>query len=122
MQESAEMYLETILVLGNEGRQVRAIDIATRMGHSRPTVSEWLKKLVSAGYVVVGDDHMVSLTGKGRDKAEHVYERHVMLTKLFESIGVSPDTAVADACRVEHYISDETFDCLRRHYAEKHAG
>ena len=112
MPESAEMYLETMLVLENEGRRVRAIDIATRMGFSRPTVSEQLKKLA------VGGDHEIRFTEKGRRTAEHTYERHVLLSKLFESVGVTPTTAVADACRVEHYISDETFDCLRRHYLE----
>ena len=118
MPESAEMYLETMLVLENEGRRVRAVDIATRMGFSRPTVSEQLKKLASGGYLVVGGDHEIRFTEKGRRTAEHTYERHVLLSKLFESVGVTPTTAVADACRVEHYISDETFDCLRRHYLE----
>ena len=122
MQESAEMYLETILVLSNEGDRVRAVDIATRMGHSRPTVSEWMKKLEANGYIVVGDDHRIELTERGCDIAQHVYERHVMLTQLFESVGVDPRTAAADACRVEHYISDETFRCLRDHCQTQEEG
>lgn len=122
MQESAEMYLETILILENEGTRVRAIDVATRMGHSRPTVSEWMRKLASNGYLAVDDNHIIEFTEKGRDAAERVYERHVLLTRLFESVGVKPDVAVQDACRVEHYISDETFDCLRKHYREHSEG
>ena len=118
MQESAEMYLETILILQREGKRVRSIDVATRMDHSRPTVSEWMKKLVSNGYLVIDSNGTIDFTDAGRAKAEHIYERHVMLTKLFESVGVSPGTAAGDACRVEHYISDETFDCLKRHYED----
>lgn len=119
MQESAEMYLETILVLQDEGKNVRSIDIANRMEHSRATVSEWMKKLSTGGYVTVAAHGIISLTSKGRGIASHVYERHLLLTDLFESLGVNEKTAAEDACRVEHYISDETFDCLRSHY-QKH--
>lgn len=121
LQESAEMYLETVLILHQEGGRVHAVDIATRMGHSRPTVSEWIKKLVAHGYLTVDEGGTVDFTDAGRAIAERVYERHVMLTKLFESVGVDGETAVADACRVEHYISEETFECLKRHYKE-HSG
>ena len=119
MQESAEMYLETILILQDEGKNVRSIDIANRMEHSRATVSEWMKKLSIGGYVTVAAHGIISLTPKGHGIASHVYERHLLLTDLFESLGANEKTAAEDACRVEHYISDETFDCLRNHY-QKH--
>ena len=110
IQESAEMYLETVLVLQEEGLKVRSIDIARRMEHSRATVSEWMKKLVSNGYLKIDDSGIVTFTKKGRTIAESVYERHKVLTTIFELIGVTPEVAREDACRVEHYISEETFD------------
>jgi|GEM_PF-17895 len=116
MQESAEMYLETILILQNEGMAVRAIDIANRMGHARATVSEWMKKLVAGDYLTIDAHGIISFTDAGRAQAVRIYERHVLLTELFKSVGVTPEIAMRDACRVEHYISDETFACLRDHY------
>lgn len=118
IQESAEMYLETVLVLQEEGLKVRSIDIARRMEHSRATVSEWMKKLVSNGYLKIDDNGIVTFTKKGRAIAESVYERHKVLTTIFELIGVTPEVAREDACRVEHYISDETFDCMKKHLAK----
>lgn len=118
IQESAQMYLETVLVLQEEGLQVRSIDIARRMEHSRATVSEWMKKLVANGYLKIDDRGIVTFTREGRKIAESVYERHNVLTDIFISIGVSPEVAREDACRVEHYISDETFNCLKAYFAQ----
>lgn len=113
--ESTEMYLETIHVLHQEKEKVHAVDVAKRMGYSKPTISEWMVKLRKLGYVEM-DGSNILLTEEGETLANKIYERHVLLTKLFRSIGVSEETASEDACRVEHYISDETFRCLRNHY------
>lgn len=120
LHEAAEMYLETILILQQDSKTVRAIDIAKRMGHSRATVSEWMRKLIAAGYLSIEDNGAITFTESGLREAQRVYERHVLLNKLFESIGVDAATAAQDACRVEHYISEETFTCLKRHF-EEHA-
>lgn len=116
--ESTEMYLETIHVLALEKGAVRAVDIANKMGYSKPTISEWMNKLRKEGYIDPEQGRNIVLTEKGEAIASKIYERHVVLTKLFESIGVSTETASEDACRVEHYISDETFAALKAHYAE----
>jgi len=122
IQESAEMYLETIYTLQKEKGAVRSVDIANEMGYSKPTISEWMVKLRQNGYVLVGDGGKITLTDKGQKLAESVYERHVVLSKIFEALGVSPETAMNDACRVEHYISDETFDALKKHFAQYEEG
>lgn len=113
--ESTEMYLETIHVLHQEKEKVQAVDVAKRMGYSKPTISEWMSKLRKLGYVEM-DGSNILLTPAGKEIASRVYERHVLLRMLFQSIGVNEETADEDACRVEHYISDETFECLRNHY------
>ena len=113
--ESTEMYLETIHVLHQEKEKVQAVDVAKRMGYSKPTISEWMSKLRKLGYVKM-DGSNILLTPAGEKIASRVYERHVLLRMLFQSIGVSEGVADEDACRVEHYISDETFECLRNHY------
>lgn len=113
--ESTEMYLETIHILHQEKEKVQAVDVARRMGYSKPTISEWMVKLRKLGYVEM-DGSNILLTPMGEELAAKIYERHVLLSVLFRSIGVSEETAVEDACRVEHYISDETFQCLRDHY------
>ncbi len=115
LHESAEMYLETIHILHEEKGRVRSVDIAQRMGYSKPTISEWMGKLRDAGYVQVDSSGGISLTEKGEEVANHIYERHVALTSFFEKIGVSSQTAEDDACRVEHYISDETFNAIKAH-------
>lgn len=112
--ESTEMYLETILILRQEQETVHAVDIAKRMGYSKPTISEWMVKLQKLGYVKV-DGNDIMLTEKGDALASKIYERHLLLKKLFVGIGVSEEVADQDACRVEHYISDETFQRLREH-------
>ena len=114
--ESLEMYLEDIYVLGQEKQVVRPVDLAKKMGFSKPTISEWMVKLRDQGYVEPDNGMGLVLTPAGLEIAKNVYERHVLLCNLFESLGVSPATAEEDACRVEHYISDETFNCMKAHY------
>ncbi|MBP5224363.1 MAG: metal-dependent transcriptional regulator, partial [Lachnospiraceae bacterium] len=114
MQESGEMYLETILVLSKRLNVVRSVDIAEEMGYSKPSVSRAVGKLKEDKYIVVDEDGFIALTGKGRTVAERIYERHTVLTDLLIRIGVSPETAAADACRVEHDISEETFEAIKK--------
>ena len=118
--ESAENYLETILILKNEKGNVRAIDIVNYLDFSKPSVSIALKQLENNGFISRDKDGLISLTDDGRQIAESVYERHELLTRHFISIGVSPDTAREDACRVEHYISQETFNALKKHHMQDH--
>lgn len=115
MKESGEMYLETILVLGQENNIVRATDIATRMGYSKASVSRAVGKLSSGGYIVVGGNGYIALTEKGRAIAEKIYERHRILTTVLTQLGVSEECAVDDACRIEHVISDEAFAAIKEH-------
>lgn len=117
--ESGEMYLETILVLSKEKPLVRSIDVVNYMGFSKPSVSRAVKNLKDAGYIDVGDDNYLSLTASGRQVAEKIYERHTVLTKLLMTIGVDEETASIDACKMEHDISEETFNAIKRHVTEK---
>lgn len=114
LHESAEMYLETIHILSKQQPVVRSVDIAHEMGYSKPTISEWMGKLSREGYVAIEDGGNVALTEKGLEIAEKIYERHITLEELFKAIGVDAEVASEDACRVEHYISDETFEALRK--------
>lgn len=116
LKESGEMYLETILRLEEENGTVHAVDVARRMNFSKPTISETIKKMEGGGYVSVDGNNHIHLTSRGREIAEKTYERHQVISSIFEALGVNPATAAADACRVEHYISDETFEAMRRHY------
>lgn len=116
IQESAEMYLETILILEKKNGNVRAIDIAHHMQFSRPTVSQQLKRLAADGYLELDANKHISLTPKGSQIAHETYNRHNSLAEIFIWMGVSEQTAFEDACRIEHYISAETFNALRRHY------
>ena len=115
MQESGEMYLETIYVLTQKSSAVRAIDVSEYMGFSKPSVSRGVGLLKKEGLITVDDSGYISLTEAGRTRAQHIYERHTVLTKLFVGLGVDEETAVEDACRIEHYISDETFDAIKAH-------
>lgn len=117
LQESGEMYLETILVLSKAGKGVRAIDVGEYMGFSKPSVSRAMGILKSAGYVETDENGFLKLTEAGSAVAEKTYERHILLTKLFVSLGVSEQTAAEDACKIEHDISDETFEALKKHLA-----
>ena len=123
MQESGEMYLETILILSKRQPLVRAIDVSEQMNFSKPSVSRALGLLKESGHILVdsGTGH-ISLTPAGLARAEKIYGRHTVLTRALESIGVSPETAEEDACKVEHYISDETFDAIRKHLDSFAAG
>lgn len=119
IQESGEMYLETILVLSQQKEDVHAIDVGKRMGYSKPSVSRAMGILKEGGYIQVADSGAISLTEKGREHAESIYERHTVISDLLIMIGVSEETAIEDACRVEHYISDETFEALKKFHVEK---
>ena len=115
IQESAENYLETILVLHKCKGIVRSIDIANEMGFSKPSVSVAMKNLRLGGYIRVDDDGNITLLDKGREIAEKIYERHTLVSSWLTAMGVDPDIAAEDACRIEHVISNETFDALKRH-------
>ncbi|HIZ56820.1 MAG TPA: metal-dependent transcriptional regulator [Firmicutes bacterium] len=115
MQESGENYLETILILKNQKGYVRSIDIAQHLQFSKPSVSRAMSLMRKNGYVVVDGDGNIELTEAGREIAERMYERHRMLTEWLIALGVSPDTAAADACRIEHVISTETFEKIKQH-------
>ena len=115
LQESGEMYLETILVLSREKGQVRSVDISEHMGYSKPSVSRAVGLLKSDGFITVEKDGYIHLTEKGLTFAEKILDRHTILTQLLIRLGVSRDTAVNDACRIEHVISDETFHAIRHH-------
>lgn len=115
LQESGEMYLETILVLSQRQRYVRSIDVADYMGYSKPSVSRAVSLLKQGEYITVDREGFLYLTDAGREVAEKIYERHTVLTQLLISIGVDPAVAEEDACRVEHDISDETFAKIKAH-------
>ena len=115
IQESGEMYLETILILTSEKPTVRAIDISEHMGFSKPSVSRALGLLKKEDLIVVDDDGHITLTIAGRMLAETIYARHTVLTALLTRMGVDKETAAADACRMEHAISDATYDAIRKH-------
>lgn len=115
IQESGEMYLETIYVLSQKGSGVRSLDVAEEMGYSKPSISRAVGLLKSDGLVLVDQDGFLTLTPAGLSIARKIYERHITLSALLTQIGVSPDTATRDACRMEHVISDETFEALRAH-------
>lgn len=116
IQESAENYLETILVLHKTHTHVRSIDIANEMGFSKPSVSEQMKKFRENGFIEVDGNGYITLTGKGVEVAEKVYERHEMIAELLMHLGVDQDTAYQDSCRIEHVLSDVTFDCIKKYY------
>ncbi|MBQ7688507.1 MAG: metal-dependent transcriptional regulator [Clostridia bacterium] len=118
LYESGEMYLETILILSNRNEFVRSVDVGEYMGFSKPSVSRAVGLLKNGGYLTVDKDGHLFLTEEGKIVAERTYERHTILTAFFERLGVDPDTAVDDACRIEHCISEKTFDALKKHIAE----
>ena len=118
LHESGEMYLETILILSKEKSFVRAIDVGERMGFSKPSVSRAIGLLRNGGFVEVGDGGGLALTELGRGIAEKIYERHVILTKMLVNLGVDEETATQDACRIEHVISDKTFETVKNLFLE----
>ncbi len=118
LQESGEMYLETIYVLLKKTQDVRAIDVCEYMGYSKPSVSRAVGLLKSGGYLSVDGAGHLSLTEAGVEVAEKIYERHTMLTKYLVTLGVDPEVAAEDACKIEHVISDESFAAIKRHAAK----
>ena len=113
--ESGEMYLETILLLSGELNEVRSIDVADRMGYSKPSVSRAMGILKENKYIEIGPSGHIVLTKTGKELAENIYERHRTLTKALISLGVDEKTASEDACRIEHYISETTFSAIKEH-------
>jgi len=119
IQESGEMYLETILVLSKKDAPVRSLDVANEMGFSKPSVSRAMGILKADGYIEMDEKSHITLTDKGLKVAKRIYERHILLTELLTSIGVDKKTAEEDACRVEHVISDKTFKAIKKHLKER---
>lgn len=114
LHESGEMYLETILVLQENGKDVRVTDIAKEMNYSKASVSRGLSVLFDKGLIEYDDRGRVALTKEGKDIASEIWDRHKFLTKFIESLGVSPETAEVDACRIEHVISEETAEAIKK--------
>ncbi len=115
LQESGEMYLETILILSQKSGFVRSVDIGEKMGYSKPSVSRAVGILRQGGYIQVGKDGGITLTDSGRAVAEKIYERHRLLTRFLVTLGVEETTAAEDACKIEHVISDASFEAIKRH-------
>ena len=115
LQESGEMYLETILVLTSQSPHVRAIDVGEYMGYSKPSVSRAMGLQKNGGYIKVDENGFITLLEPGRVVAEMIYERHTLLTQYLIRLGVSPEVAAEDACKLEHVISDESFQAIKRH-------
>ncbi len=115
LQESGEMYLETIYILSQKSKFVRSLDVAEYRGFSKPSVSRAVGLLKEGGYLLVAENGYLTLTEKGREVAEKIYERHTTLTAILVQLGVSEETAAEDACKIEHVISDETFEVIKKH-------
>ena len=119
LQESGEMYLETIYVLSKTNSHVRSIDISEHMGYSKPSISRAMSILKQDGYILVDSDGFITLSDTGRSVAEKIFERHTLLSGILMRLGVSPEVAADDACKIEHAISDESFEAIRRHVSNK---
>ncbi len=119
LQESGEMYLETILTLSKSQPNVRSIDISESMGYSKPSVSRAVGLLKNGGYIEVDKDGFITLTDSGREIAEKIFERHTILTKMLVGLGVDQETAAADACKMEHAISDTSLEAIKRHLEQQ---
>ena len=115
LHESAEMYLETIYVLSQKKTKVRSIDIAEHMGYSKPSISRAMGLLKQGGYVVTDGDGFITLTQQGLNEALKIFERHTVLSQLLKHLGVSDGVASEDACKIEHVISDETFEAIKQY-------
>lgn len=118
LQESGEMYLETILQLSRKQSRVRSIDVVESMGFSKPSVSRAVGLLRQGGYLNVLEDGSLILTSEGKEVAERTFERHKVLTEFFVALGVEASVAASDACKVEHDLSDETFEAIKAHVTE----
>ncbi len=115
LYESGEMYLETIYILTQRSSSVRSVDVGEYMGFSKPSVSRAVGLLKKEGYITTDPKGYIALTAEGCAKAARIYERHQVLTGLFLNLGVDEKTAAEDACRIEHYLSDKTFDAIKAH-------
>ena len=115
VHESGENYLEQILMLSGQKEKVRAVDICAALGFSRPTVSVMLRELRAGGFVLVQEHGGIVLTPAGEEIARRMYERHCLIADVLMALGVSRETALADACKIEHDLSEETFDCIKRY-------
>ncbi len=115
MHESAEMYLETIYTLSLNSTSVRSIDVAETLNYSRPSVSRAVGLLKKDGYLKMDEEGFLALTEEGRALAERIYERHTVLTAALEALGVDKETSAEDACKIEHDISDRTFEAIKAH-------
>ena len=119
LQESGEMYLESIYILTKKSGYLRSLDIAEFMGYSKPSISRAVGLLKKAGYIVVDQIGYITLTETGKEIAEKIYERHTTLAELLMKLGVDEETATEDACKIEHNISDKSFEAIKKH-VEKH--
>lgn len=119
LQESGEMYLETILKLSQEKIIVKSIDLAKAMNFTKPSISRAMTRLKEQGYIEIGEHGALLLTKEGMDIATAIYDRHLVLTKLLISFGVDEKNSEVDACRMEHVISDTTFQCLKQYLEQK---
>ena len=117
--ESGEMYLETIYILSQKMNFVRSIDVANYTGYSKPSVSRAVNLLKDNGYINIDDDGHITLEKSGFEVASNIYERHTILTRILCKIGVNEETASADACKMEHVISEETFDRIKEYFKNK---
>lgn len=118
VKESGEMYLETIYVLSKKSSNVRAVDIGAQMGFSKPSVSRAMGLLKEEGLIDINTSGNITLTKKGEKSAKNIYERHTTLAAVLQSLGVDEKTALNDACRIEHYISEKTFKAIKKHLKE----
>ena len=118
MKESGEMYLESIYILCKTSSAVRSIDVAEHMNYSKPSVSRAVGLLKNDGYINIDDDGFITLTDLGRATGERIFERHTVLTSILIALGVDPDTASEDACKMEHVISEKTFAAMKNHLTE----
>lgn len=119
LKESGEMYLETILILSRKSGSVRSVDISEYMGYSKPSVSRAMGLLKTDGYISVDGGGHITLTDSGKEIAEKIYERHTVLSDALKMLGVTEPTATADACKIEHDISDESFEAIKRHLRKR---
>ena len=115
LQESGEMYLETIYMLSKQGKSVRSLDIAEHMGYSKPSVSRAVKLLKNGEFITVDESGYITLTDSGKTVAEKIFERHTIISELLKRLGVDEETAALDACKIEHAISDKSFEAIKKH-------
>lgn len=116
LAESGEMYLETIYVLSKTGAAVRSLDVAEHMGYSKPSVSRAVKLLKNGGFITVDAEGYLTLTDSGKEVAEKIFDRHTIITALLKKLGVDDETAAEDACKIEHAISDKSFEAIKNYF------